>query len=81
MEMNKNEDKKIELSKAEIMRKLVKEHYYRNKEKKLASVMEYRKKNPEKYMEYQRAYYYKKRQEKEDKIKRITQLPNLSFEY
>ena len=60
----KIEDKTIQLTKAEIMRKLVKDHYYRNKQKKLTSVMEYRKKNPEKYIEYQRTYYHKKRQEK-----------------
>lgn len=60
----KIEDKTIQLTKAEIMRKLVKDHYYRNKQKKLTSVMEYRKKNPEKYIEYQRAYYHKKREEK-----------------
>lgn len=44
----------------EKQREYVKKNYYKNKEKKLNSIMEYRRKNPEKYREYHRLYYHKK---------------------
>jgi hypothetical protein len=47
-------------TKAEKHRESVRKNYYKNKEKKLKSIMEYRKQNPEKYREYHRLYYHQK---------------------
>ena len=59
----------ITKTKAEMQREYVKRHYYKNKEKKLNSVMENRKKNPEKYREYHRLYYHRKiKKQMEEKI-------------
>lgn len=44
----------------EKQREYVKKNYYKYKEKKLNSIMEYRRKNPEKYREYHRLYYHRK---------------------
>ena len=50
----------ITKTKAEKQREYVKKNYYKNKEKKINSIMEYRKKNLEKYREYHRLYYHRK---------------------
>jgi hypothetical protein len=47
-------------TKAEKQREYVRRNYYKNKEKKINSIMEYRKQNPEKYREYHRLYYHRK---------------------
>jgi hypothetical protein len=54
----------IPKTKAEILqekqREYVRKNYYKNKEKKLKSIMEHRRLNPEKYREYHRLYYHRK---------------------
>ena len=50
----------IQKTKVEKHREYVRRNYYKNKEKKLAAIMEYRKLNPEKYREYHRLYYHRK---------------------
>ena len=50
----------IEKTKAEKHREYVRKSYYKNKEKKLNSIMEYRKQNLDKYREYHRLYYHRK---------------------
>lgn len=59
----------IQKTKVEKHREAVKKNYYKNKEKKLNSVMENRKKNPEKYREYHRLYYHRK-------LKKVIVVPN-----
>jgi len=48
------------LSKEEKNRMYVRANYYKNKEKKLKSIKEYREKNPDKYRDYHREYYHRK---------------------
>ena len=54
----------IQKTKAEMLREkqreYVKRNYYKNREKKLNSIMEHRRLNPEKYREYHRLYYHRK---------------------